>query len=138
MFERDPSIEQFLALNPALFDVLDTFQIRQTELPERFQSGEPYEVAMIVEMVLRVLVDEYEDQRRLYLTFNGVDQLKMVTGSLINGVEITIRSMKDYQWENLRYHVYEKGRSIWGYPFCRTHNSSIGQWLETWNCSIRT
>jgi hypothetical protein len=120
MSERDLAIEQFLALNPALFDVLDTFQIRQTELPEQFQSGEPYEIAMIVEMVLRVLVDEYEDQRRLRLTFYGVDQLKMATGSLINGVEITIRSIKDQQWERLCYHVYEKENSQMGLSFyCR-------------------
>jgi len=48
-------------------------------------------------MVLRVLVDEYEDQRRLHLMFYGVDQLKIATGSFINGVEITIRSIKDHQ-----------------------------------------
>lgn len=45
-----------------MFDVLDTFQMRQTELPEPFRSGELYEIAMIVEMVLRALTDEYEDQ----------------------------------------------------------------------------
>lgn len=107
MSERDPSLEQFLALNPALFDVLDSYQIRQTELSEQYQSGELYEIAMIVEMVLRVLTDEYEDQRRLHLTFYGVDQLNIATGSHINRVEITIRSIKDHQWEKLRYHVYE-------------------------------
>lgn len=120
MSERDPSLEQFLALNPALFDVLDTFQIRQTELPERFQSGELYEVGMIVEMMLRVVVDEYEDQRRLHLTFYGVDQLKIATGNLINGLEITIRSIKDQQWEKLQYHVYEKENYQMGLSFyCR-------------------
>ncbi|HVB62630.1 MAG TPA: hypothetical protein VNE61_15670 [Ktedonobacteraceae bacterium] len=59
--------------------------------------SEPYEIEMIVDMVLRVLVDEYEDQRRLHLMFYGVDQLKIATGSFINGVEITIRSIKDHQ-----------------------------------------
>ena len=126
MAERDVTIEHYLSLNPTLYDVLDRMQIRQTALPELYQSGEPYEVEMIIELWLRILVDEYEDNRRLHLTFYGADQLKMRTGSLVNGVEITIRSIKDAQWEKLRYYVYEQEQSQMGLSFyCRGFDAVI-------------
>lgn len=126
MTEHDPAIAHFLSLHPALFDVLDTMQIRQTELPESYQSGEPYEVELVVELWLRVLMDEYEDRRRLHMTFYGVDQLKLRTGKTINGVEIVIRSIKNDQWEKLRYAVFEKEQSQMGLSFyCRGFEATI-------------
>lgn len=68
MAEHDLAIENYYALNPGyLFDVLDLLQIRQIQLPEQYQSAELYEVEMVIELWLRVLVDEYEDKRRLHL-----------------------------------------------------------------------
>ena len=105
----DPAIERYHVLNPGyLFDVLDLLQIRQTELPEQYQSAELYEVEMVIELWLRVLIDEYEDKRRLHLTFYGVQCLKLAAGLVVNGAEVTIHSIKHYQWERLKYHIYGK------------------------------
>ncbi len=102
LMNNDEAVEHFLYLNPSLFDVLDRFEVRQTA-PE-----EGSEVELIVEIWLRVLLDEEEDLRRLRLTFFGVRDLKFQAQGLVNGLELSIRSIKDYQWEGLRYEVHDK------------------------------
>ncbi len=106
MMNKDEAVEHFLSLNPTLFDVLDRFEVRQTA-PE-----EGSEVELIVEIWLRVLLDEEEDRRRLHLTFVGVRDLKFETQGLVNGLELSVYSIKNYQWEGLRYEVRDEESAI--------------------------
>lgn len=120
MIDHDPAIAHYHALNPGyLFDVLDMLQIRQTELPEQYQSAELYEVEIVIELWLRVLVDEYEDKRRLHLTFYGIQCLELSSAGVVNGAEIVIHSIKHYQWEKLNYHVYDQRNQINLSFYCR-------------------
>jgi hypothetical protein len=102
MMNSDKAVEYFQSLNPSLFDVLDRFEVRQTK------PDEDSKVQLIVEIWLRVLLDEEEDLRRLHLTFFGVRDLKFQAQGLVKGFELSIRSIKDYQWEGLRYEVHDK------------------------------
>ncbi len=92
MMNSDKAVEYFQSLNPSLFDVLDRFEVRQTK------PDEDSKVQLIVEIWLR----------HLHLTFFGVRDLKFQAQGLVKGFELSIRSIKDYQWEGLRYEVHDK------------------------------
>lgn len=109
---NDEAVEHFLSLNPPLFDVLDRFEMRQTP-PE-----EGAEVELIVEIWLRVLLDEEEDRRRLHLTFVGVRDFKFQTQGLVNGLELSVYSIKNYQWEGLKYEIHDEESAITLSFFC--------------------
>lgn len=103
MMNKDKAVEHYLSLNPTLFDVLDKFEVRQ----ERPDEDEDSRFEMVVEIWLRILLDAEEDRRRLRLIFFGVRDLKFHAQGLVNGLELSIYSIKDYQWEGLRYAVHD-------------------------------
>lgn len=100
MINQDADITNYWSLNPREFHLLDRLVLSQTYPAKR--SSE----LLSLDLVLRS--KETSDRRRLYLSFNGVEDLQLTPhASLIQLLLLEIRSIRDRQWENLKYEVKE-------------------------------
>ena len=117
MIDDEQAIRAYLALNPAQFDILDRFELRQ-------QYSLDQEHNLYLEIWLRMYENEYEDSRRLRLTFEGVRDLKTIFQGFTLLPSIVIRSIRDYQWEQLRYEVKDADGNSFTF-FCRRFQAQI-------------
>lgn len=101
MAEYEEAICQYWSFNPKLFSVLDKLQLHQKS------TGESPAHMLVLELWLRVSENEEDDLRRLHLSFHNVSELKIQPPGCIQIPFLEITSIKDYQWENLKYRVHD-------------------------------
>lgn len=93
MVQRDVAIEQYKALGPQRFSFLHRLTISQDSLAEDTLS-----------LTVELLSDE-DESRELYLLFYGIQQLKVNIERNYIQMNIEITSMRESQWEDLKYFV---------------------------------
>lgn len=98
---QDAAIEHFQSLNPHLFDFLDTLEVSVLSGDNALHSP------LVLEMWLRPLANAYDDMRRLHLLFQGVVELKLDMGRHAIVSQLEIFSLKNDQWEHVKYRVHE-------------------------------
>lgn len=113
----EQTISAYQALNPTLFDVLDRF-----DLSQHYHSDQQHELS--IELWLRMFENEDEDSRRLRLTFEGVRNLTTAFQGFTLLPRIAIRSIRDYQWEHLKYEVKDEEGNTFSF-FCRDFQAQI-------------
>lgn len=101
MAEPNEAIHRYWSLNPKLFPVLDKLELYQKS------TGNSQAHMLVLELWLRVSENEEDDLRRLHLSFHHVSELKMHPHGFIQISFLEITSIKDYQWENLKYRVHD-------------------------------
>ncbi len=99
MIEKDENIERYKSLNPSLYSVLD-----QLELYQKGTGRAPASM-LSMEIWFRLSVNEGDDPRRLHLSFFDVNDLKVNAQGFVQVPLLEIVSIKEYQWENLKYRV---------------------------------
>jgi hypothetical protein len=117
MIDEEQAIRAYLELNPTQFDVMDKFELHQ-------QYSLDQEHKLFLELWLRMYENEYDDARRLRLTFEGVRDLKTAFQGFTLLPKIVIRSIRDYQWEQLRYEVKDAEDNCVSF-FCRSFQAEI-------------
>jgi hypothetical protein len=117
MIHDDKDIRQYWSLNPREFHILDRLIMSQT-----YPAKRPTEI-LGLELVLRS--KEAADRRRLVLSFSGVEELQVTPhASLIQFLMLEIRSIRDRQWENLKYEVKETEEDTLSF-YCASFEANI-------------
>lgn len=99
MTKSDEVIDKYWSFNPRLFSILDRLEMYQKS------TGESPAHMLSLKIWLRASEDESDDLRRLYLSFDTVSELKINPRSFIQIPVLDIVSIKEYQWEGLKYRV---------------------------------
>ena len=101
MTDKDELVDHYWSLRPTLFNVLDVMRLHQRKLDEDAP------VRLELELVLRLFEQENDDRERLHLVFFGVTDLKFSGTGLVVFPLLEIFSIRDFQWERLKYRVKE-------------------------------
>lgn len=117
MTDDEKAISAYQALNPTLFDILDRFDLSQHYFPDQRHE-------LSLELWLRMYENEYDDPRRLRLSFAGVRSLRTTFQGFMLLPRIDIRSIRDYQWEYLKYEVKDAENDTFSF-FCRSFHAQI-------------
>ena len=117
MIHDDKAMSQYWSLNPREFYLLDQLILSQTYPAKRSTE------ILTLELVLRPI--EAMDRRRLVLSFSGVEELQVTPhASLIQFLMLEIRSIRDRQWENLKYEVKETEEDTLSF-YCASFEANI-------------
>lgn len=123
MTNHDPAIEQYWALNPLRFDILDRLVYSQS-----YTEQQGHQVT--VELRLRIGEREEDDRRRLRIVCTGVKDLRLQFGGFMHFPRITIRSIRDWQWEDLRYEVADEEQGTFSL-YCRAFQALLEEVAAT-------
>lgn len=95
----DPLVAQYYSLKPFNFHDVERIEVRQTTSDEGYTTFLDMEVRHI----------NLEENRRLFLTFNGVLNLRLTPPMrmVIQIITLEVRSIKERQWEGANYSVKE-------------------------------
>jgi hypothetical protein len=101
MTDSDKSIEAYYALKPNLFPTLVRLEMRQEQ---NFMDDTP-----ILVLNIELRPKSFQDSQRLLLMFFDVSGLKLTPPdmSLLQFMDIEISSIREQQWEKIRYTVRE-------------------------------
>ena len=117
MQRENEAIEHYYSLHPADFHALVRLELRQVpgcETPE-----------LLMEIELRA--NEDADTRRLILSFGGVKNLKFIPpqDSVLYFSFIDVASIRNRQWENVNYHVFETEQDADFSFICRDFSARV-------------
>ncbi len=118
MTEHDEAIRQYLSLSPRRFAVLEEVEVRQ-----RSTGGAPA-TELTLELWLRASENEDADSQRLYLSFENVSELKINSRGFFQIPLLEIVSIRDSQWEGLKYRVADTEENQLSF-YCRRFDASI-------------
>ena len=95
----DPLVARYYSLKPGTFHDVEKIEIRQTTRDEGY--------ATFLDMEVRHI--NPEEDRHLFLTFNGVLNLRLTPPMrmVIQLSDLEIRSVEERQWEGVTYSVKE-------------------------------
>ncbi len=99
MAEHDEAIRRYLSFHPQQFAVFDKLKLYQKS------TGGKAAHILFLELWLRTSQCEYDDSRRLHLSFENVSSLKIHPRGFIQISLLEITLIKEYQWENLKYRI---------------------------------
>ena len=117
MIHDDKAVRHYWSLNPREFHILDQLILSQTYPAKRSTE------LLTLELVLRS--KEVTDRRRLVLTFSGVEELQVTPhASLIQFLMLDIKSIRDRQWDYLKYEVKETEEDTLSF-YCESFESRI-------------
>ncbi len=117
MSYKDDAIRQYYSLNPGQFGFLESLKLYR----EFCDSGcSDY----ILELKLRNYPGKKKEERLLNLTFTGVRNLKIGVLEGILNLLIDIRSVHEYQLEDLCYKIVENENEAFSF-FCKDFKAVI-------------
>jgi hypothetical protein len=100
MAENDRAIDRYWSFHPKLFSVLDRLELSQKS------TGESPAYVLSLEIWFRPS-EKDDDPRQLHLSFENVIDLKFNPSDFIEISLLEILSIREYQWEKLRYRVVD-------------------------------
>lgn len=110
-------MSHYWSLKSREFYILDQLTLSQT-----YPAKQSTEI-LALELVLRP--KEPTDRRRLVLSFRGVERIHLIPqSSMVQFLMLEIRSIRDRQWENLKYEVKEKEEETISF-YCESYEASI-------------
>ena len=116
MEQQDTVIEQFQAIQRDIKPRhIDTLEVRQTRA----------DIGNIVDMMLALSPLDTNDSRQVILSFHGVAGLRFTPGN--NALDLSlleIYSIKDRQWENIKYKVAETEDELLSF-FCADFSVTV-------------
>jgi hypothetical protein len=92
-------INSYYSLKPSQYGYLETFKLYR-EISKEGCSD------YFLELQMRSTSD-FRDPRRLFLSFSGIKELKIGNLEGLLSLLIDIRSIQEYQFENVKYKVVE-------------------------------
>ena len=93
------TINSYYSLNPSQYGYLEAFKLYRDIFKEGCSD-------YFLELQMRSISD-FSDQKRLHLFFSGIKELKIGNLEGLLGLLIDIRSVQEYQLENVKYKVVE-------------------------------
>lgn len=119
MESGDKSIDEYLSFNPSAFEVLDRFTVQQYEIFEDTYSSRYF-------LSVEIWLSQYSSKKahtQLRLRFGGIQELRFHQGFYPLTLCLGIRSVRQDQWEYLRYSVAdEEGRVSF---YCRSFKADL-------------
>jgi hypothetical protein len=103
MEHSDKALDHYWSLDPTSFDLLERFDLRQQEI-----GIDTYSSKYVLSLELWLRTGRSDDQRRLHLIFDDVQQLHLKAGGGYLTLPLVIRSLRQDQWEYLRYRVMDR------------------------------
>ncbi|HEY0753658.1 MAG TPA: hypothetical protein VGD98_06830 [Ktedonobacteraceae bacterium] len=103
----DKAFDHYLSLDATSFDLLERFDLRQREI-----WIDTYSSKYVLSLELCFGTGRSDDQRRLRLIFDDVQQLQLKASGGYPTLPLVIRSLHNDQWEYLRYHVSDREEEI--------------------------
>jgi hypothetical protein len=117
MTAKDVKIDYYYSLKPTDFPLLEKLELYQNVPPQQSPSD--------LSLKIELRPDNTEDNRRLYLSFEGVVNLRLVPwSSFVQFSLIEIKPISDRQWEHLKYEVGEIEENTLSF-LCRDFNAAI-------------
>ncbi|GHO47212.1 hypothetical protein [Ktedonospora formicarum] len=107
MEHSDKALDHYLSLNPSYFDLFERLDLRQQEIWIDTYSSK---YSLSVEIWLGTGVSD--DRRQLRLVFDDVQELQLQAGAGYLTLPLVIRSLRNDQWEYLRYRVIDREEEV--------------------------
>lgn len=107
MAQSDKALDHYFSLHPDAFDVLDRFDLRQHEI-----WTDTYSSKYVLSLDIWLRIGISDDLRQLRLIFNDVQQLRFEAKAGYLTLPLTIRPLREAQWEYLRYRVSDREEKV--------------------------
>lgn len=113
----DASIDRYYSLRPLAFPVLDELAVTQSVM----ENG----ASLRLNLTVRLRSNNPLHEKALMLTFHGVVELSLQMPRISQVLlPLTVRSIRDWQWDSLNYEVNESEDDILSF-FCESFDAMM-------------
>lgn len=117
---NDKLIEQYNALKPYLFPMLDKLEVYGV------YPATPYTEGLGLELFLRS--EDVDESRRLHLSFTSVADLHLLVPGGVSGqvylTSVEIVSMRDQGWQDIKYRVRNSEDEVFSF-YCKSFQFAL-------------